>query len=381
VFFPRSSALLACACSAALLFFFACNKNDPSSGGSAASKPHIAPDDSSPLLDPNVPNFLASAQPDEPEAPPSPSSSASSASSAAVALPPATTAPKGDLKLLDPGQPPRQKLRYRFKVGQTETFAMDVKIAAGVEVGQNRQPEMPLPVVRISVGVSPKSVSPEGDLHYDYRIVGVDVVSDQGVPADVSQTFKKKLGMMPSFSGTAVVSDRGVTKEVTFNAPEGGNPQVMQFLEQLRQTVRELAPPFPEEEVGRGAKWERTGKVVTQTGTVSQIQDYTLSALNADVGTLDIALKQTAPPQTLGGPDSPFGADVKLEKLDTTGKGSSTFDLGHLIPKSDVNATTIMVFSGNGEDGQVQRMKMTLKLGVKIGAAPSGGAQHESPPP
>jgi hypothetical protein len=382
VFFRRSSALAAC-----VALLAACNKNESSSGSTAASKPHIAPDDSAQVIDPSLPNFLSSAQAPPDEAPgitasaAPPASAAPSDSSSPPAAASATAAHWGDLKLLDPGQPPRQKLRYRFQAGHPDTFAMDVKVAASVEVGQNRQPEVPLPVVRVVVGVDPKSVSPEGDLHYDYRIVGVDVIADQGVPPDVAAGFKKNLGMMPSLSGSAVVTDRGLTKDITFNAPESGSPQVVQLLEQLRETVRELAPPFPEEEVGKGAKWERTSKVMTNAGKVSQVQDFTLSALNGDAGELDIALKQSAPPQVLHGADSPLGQDVKLEKVDTTGRGTSTFDLGHLVPKSEVNATTLMIFSGNGEDGQAQRMKMTLKLGVKIGAAPGGGAHHDPPQP
>ena len=56
------------------------------------------------------------------------------------------------MKLLDPGQPPRRKLRYAWRTGQRETLVMDLRTSASTEDGTSKQPEIELPPVHIVAG-------------------------------------------------------------------------------------------------------------------------------------------------------------------------------------------------------------------------------------
>ena len=50
-------------------------------------------------------------------------------------------APPASMRLLDPGQPPRRRLRYAWRTGQRETLVMDLRTSASTEEGTSKQPE------------------------------------------------------------------------------------------------------------------------------------------------------------------------------------------------------------------------------------------------
>ena len=45
-------------------------------------------------------------------------------------------------------------------------------------------------------------------------------------------------------------------READLKAPPGGSAQMQQSLENLRQSMRQMSAPLPEEPVGKGARWE-----------------------------------------------------------------------------------------------------------------------------
>jgi hypothetical protein len=177
--------------------------------------------------------------------------------------------------------------------------------------------------------------------------------------------LQPELEPFKGLSGSAEITARGVTKHASFKIPEGaqkGSPEGVQVLEQMRQTVREMAVVLPEEEVGKGAQWDKTSRTEANEVKVTQKEHYTLTDLQGDTGTLDIVLSQTAPPQPMKGPG---GSTVQLEQLSSSGKGTSSFDLAHIVPTSRLDATTGMALAGPPQDTR-QRVKMVMKFGVKV---------------
>ncbi|WP_198104591.1 DUF6263 family protein, partial [Clostridioides difficile] len=78
-------------------------------------------------------------------------------------------------------------------------------------------------------------------------------------------------------------------------APQGASPQTEQMLEQIRQQTRDIAAPFPEEEVGKGAKWERTTKAENAGQKAQQKETYTLVDLTGDTGKIEFVVVQNTP--------------------------------------------------------------------------------------
>ena len=368
---------VALALSAAAL---ACSKDPPATATSdldAALKPQkfepdplgeLPPVDSSESLG-DMPTTTATVASPAPSASAIPSASGKGKTLASTTAPsPATPTVTSTVKLLDPGQPPRQKLRYKFKVDQNENVTMDMAMGASVDLGAGQRQEQKLPLIRVVLGVEPKSISPEGDLKYAYHLLSTEVVADPQTPPQLAAAMKGGIEGMRGLSGTAVISPRGITKDSTFDSPPNASSQTAQMMEQIKQTARELAAPFPEEEVGKGAKWEKSSKVELQGQKATQRETYTLVDLAGDTGKVDVVITQSSPGGALSAPGIPAGSGVKIESMNANGKGTTSFDLTRLAPTSQLDAATTMSLVGQ-KDGETQRLKMVMKVALKLSGA------------
>jgi hypothetical protein len=218
--------------------------------------------------------------------------------------------------------------------------------------------------VHVTTRITPKGVSPDGDLSYAFQLVDARVDATPGAAREESQALEKELAVVKGLTGTGVVSSRGVTKDLAFALPKGASQVQGQMLEQVRQMLRDLATPLPEEDVGKNAKWDRTTKIDSQMTKVTQKETFVLVELDGDKGKVTTTVSQSAPPQAISPPGMPPSAHARMESLVATGAGSSHFDLARLVPSSEFNGTTTMVIAGDSPSGQTQRMKMIMHLGV-----------------
>jgi hypothetical protein len=272
------------------------------------------------------------------------------------------------MSLLDPGQPPRRKLRYAWRPGRGETLTMDLKTSALTEDGATKQPEIPLPPVHIVIGIDPRDASPAGDLTYAWRVTSASVQADPQTPPSVADGLRAEVTAIEHLSGTAVVSSRGLTSKVSIDALPALGGATGQMIEQVRQTLRDVAAPFPQEEVGRGAHWEKVSRLASREARITQTETFTLKDLTGDTGTLDDAMAQTAPPQPLGGPGHP--GEARIDSMRSSGQGSTGFDLGRLVPQTKFDETTTMVVGRMQHEGadadETSRVTMTMRVGIVL---------------
>ncbi len=264
---------------------------------------------------------------------------------------------KTTVKLLDPGAQPRTALRYKFQANRTEKMVMETSMAMAMEMGDQKQPETQMPATRMTMTIDSKEVSPEGDLHYEFELVQVEVLPKPGANPVMVNAMKQQMSSMQGLSGSATVTSRGFTKDVEIKLPPGIDPQIRQSMEQMKQSMNQMSAPLPEEPVGRGARWQVTMPVETPAMKLTQIATYTLSEIQGDKVKFDITIKQSAPPQEI---DTP-GAKVLLESLKTSGKGTVELQMTNLVPTSNINMTTTNVVSANN-----QKIKTTMRMEMKI---------------
>jgi hypothetical protein len=352
----------------------ACSKEESKSTATsdldaAAPKKRFEPDPlgTVPPMDtsePEPPPAVASAMPSGSGAPLASAAPSSSAAKGAAGGAPggssATT--QATVRLIDPGAEPRAKLRYKFKVGQSEMVQLDLQTTATVEAGGQQQ-QQKIPLIRIGLAIDPKSISPEGDLRYEYRVVATDIANDPSAPQQFVMPLRMGLEGMKGVTGWAIISPRGITKDAGFPAPRGASQQTTQIMEQIKQTARELATPFPDEAIGKGAKWEKTTKVDAREAKATQKETYTLVDLGGDKGKVEVVTNLTSP----GAKNS--GEPIRLEGMTSTGKGGSAFDLARIAPTSTLDATTVMNLIATDENGDAQKLKMTTRGIVKVAPA------------
>jgi hypothetical protein len=288
-------------------------------------------------------------------------------------------APPAKLRLLDPGQPPRRKLRYSWRPGQRETLVMDLRTSASTEEGASKQPEIQLPPVHIVVAIDPQRTSPEGDLSFAWHVTSTSVTPDSQTPSSLTDGMRTEVAAIEHLSGTAAVTSRGISTRIAIDPEQwhqldatsplavdsGFSPRVTgQMVEQVRQTLRDIAAPFPEEEVGAGARWEKLSQLASRDARVTQTEVFTLTQVTAATGALDDILAQTAPPQPLLSPGGASGTQARIESMLASGDGKTQFDLTRLVPQTKFAGTTTMVVSSRS--GQEDDRRMTMIMRVEI---------------
>jgi hypothetical protein len=270
------------------------------------------------------------------------------------------------MKLLDPGQTPRRKLRYAWRLDQKEQLAMDLRTAASTEAAGEKQAEVPLPSVHVTIATDPQSITPDGDLRYVWQVMSATVDAAGDTPSQVAEGMRAEVAEIARLSGSAVVTSRGLAKEVTVDSRATGNMASGQMAEQVRQTLRDVAAPFPEEEVGVGARWRKLSQLNERDARIAQTETFRLVDLQGDRGALDDALAQTAPPQALRAAGMPPGAHARMESMLASGEAKVRFDLSRLVPQTTFDGTTTMVLSGQAAGDSARSMKMVMHVFIAI---------------
>jgi hypothetical protein len=278
----------------------------------------------------------------------------------------AASSPGSSTRLLDAGQPPRRTLRYQWHIDRKEQLAMDLRTSAVTEVAGSKQPEIALPPVHVLIDIDPGSVSPDGDLRYAWRVSAATVTSQ--TPSPIADGMRAEVNAIDGLAGSAVVSSRGLCTEVAVAAaPSVDAGATGQMVEQVRQTLRDVAPPMPEEAIGRGARWQKISQLDAKASHLTQTDTFTLVASTpGDTGTVDDILAQTAPPQLLRAPGVVNGAEAHMESMLASGDGKTRFDLSRLVPQTQFAGMTTMIVSGRSREDATQRVTMVMRVGLDI---------------
>jgi hypothetical protein len=306
---------------------------------------------------------------------------ASAGLDAAALFPPP---PPAILTLLSAGRPPRRKLRYTWRTDQREELTIDLRTVAasaaspsfapkpasdddaGDARAPNPGPYIPLaPPVHIVVDVDPTGVGPDEDLRYAWRVVSAGTSPAPGTTAQVAEGMRAEVAAIEHLSGTGHVSSRGMGADVMIDpASLGDSGGTGQMVEQVQQTLREVAAPFPEEEVGLGARWQKISQLAAKDARVTQTETFMLHDLKGNGGTLDDTLAQTA-----GGPRAIPGAQERIESMLVSASAKTRFDQTRLVPQTRFESTTTMVLSGPTAGDKTGPVTMVLRVEILLAGA------------
>jgi hypothetical protein len=277
---------------------------------------------------------------------------------------------KATVRLLDPGQAPRRKLRYAWRRDRKETLTIDLRTRAATESEGERPPEVPLPAVRMVVAIEPTAVGPGGELTYAWRVTASKVDPAPGSNPELAQGMNAEVAAIAHLTGTTQVDARGLARDVVVDPPSIGDVvdagATGEMVEQIRQTLFDLEPPLPEEEVGRGGRWEKVSRLSSKSAVVTQSETFTLASMAGDHGTVDDVLAQTAPPQEWPSPGGGGAEPARLESMLATGTVRSRFDLTRLVPSTTYAGTTTMVVSGRPGADAGRRVTMILRVDITL---------------
>ncbi|HSY17658.1 MAG TPA: DUF6263 family protein [Candidatus Acidoferrales bacterium] len=277
--------------------------------------------------------------------------------------PAAKTAAKSPVKLLAAGSEPRTVLRLHPAVGDRQTMSMTMKMGMEMTTGGSAMPAMDIPAMLMTMDVAVKDISATGDITYEMVFTDATVASDASVAPAMAAAMKSSLAGMRGMTGTGKISTQGIVSGVEMKLPAGADPQLSQTMGQMKDSFSSSATALPEEAVGPGAKWECQTRVKSQGMTIDQTINYELVSLDGDRLILRSTILQNAANQKIESPAMP-GMKMDLNKMTGAGTGSTTLDLGKIMPSAGSmdEKTEINMGMNIGQQKQAMDMKMNIKI-------------------
>ena len=270
------------------------------------------------------------------------------------------------VKLLEPGAEPRKVLRLHPKAGDKQSMTMTMKIGMGIKAGEAPEQPVKLPAMKLVIDVTVKDVAKNGDISYEIVTSDASIENDPDVIAQVAEAMKNAVAGMKGIAGKGTISDRGVGKSAEIKAPAGADPQVTQFVEQMKETMSRVSTPLPEEAVGAGAKWEVKMPIKSQGISLNQTEDFELASVDDERAAFKTSFTQTASNQKVPNPMMP-GSKVDLTKMNGKGTGEVSLGFAQLLPSeasAELHQESSMSMTVGGEK-QTMGMKIDLNLHIE----------------
>lgn len=293
-----------------------------------------------------------------------------SAGDAAVAEAPADAGaakpPSADahgVKLLEPGAEPREKLRYKFVVDRTDRLEMTTTSSMKMVMGAQAADVPTAPAVRVVAALTVKEVGADGSARRALVLEDVGLMPGPGLSKEQRDQAEKNLSSLEKLTGKDRVDARGFVRAVELDSSKIENPALKQALMSMQQTFDQMGAPFPEEEIGVGAKWQVKTRIDQMGIRLSQTATYELAERSGDKGKIKVKLQQTAPGGNMQLPGLPKGASAKLVSMKGSGKGELRFDLartipdGHIDTKSEVKVAVTMA---------ADKQEMSTKMDARV---------------
>lgn len=215
------------------------------------------------------------------------------------------------------------------------------------------------PPIRASYDQTTTAVDESGRMRIEFAMRGVTVEQD-GSP--LATRLAQDMEPLARASGWAIMDERGRTLAAEFEMPDA-EQSAQQSMANIRDTMTQLTPPFPEEPVGVGARWTATSHI-TGKMNIDQVATYTLVSLADDGVILDVALTQTAAPQRVE--TGQEGVVAELRSMSGSGEGRMTIRTDRLVPQAESTLQTEMSMVVTGPDGTAQDFEMALELQTEV---------------
>lgn len=268
-------------------------------------------------------------------------------------------AAQSTVELLEAGASPRAPLRYSFESGRTERASLDTLLQISILLGGQQLPLGAMPPIKMVMQLRSSDVAADGSARIDFELVSSEANGEDLQAMQMNQALQATKGL----TGWYRVDNRGRLSAGQLNLPEGSAAGQATGLQDIQQSMQQMAAPLPEESVGAGARWRVVQNVSTNDMKMRQTAEYTLRSRSGNRVELDVKLVD-ASMESL--PTLP--AEVKLDSLQMQGGGSTAIQLDRLVPSGTVDADIAMTMSMSAQ-GQSQNMAMNMKLKQAIAPA------------
>jgi hypothetical protein len=256
-------------------------------------------------------------------------------------------------------------LRYRPVVNAKEIMTMRLDLGVKTYINGAAMPSnVPSSITTMETTVN--RIDPNGDIHYGFRYVSVAVEKSSGVQPAVLEKIRSQFKKLEGITGTAIVDSRGQTKSFNLKLPSTVDPGTAQLLEQLQQSLKNIAVGLPAEPLGVGAKWRVSQPIeinrIKMTGTAV----YELVSLEQGGATIKVAVEQQGQGQRLTLPNLPPNLVINLTSLDSKGQGDVVLRWNRITPIQSTLAIASKMNFQISQPGRSQPMPFQSETTVKL---------------
>lgn len=260
-----------------------------------------------------------------------------------------------EIRVLDPGMTPRVPLRYNVSPGQTEVLYLELVMLRAMAAGDQAE-QGGMPPVQLEVKFGPAQPMPDGSMRHAVQVTQVRLseIADEMEPAAREQ-LEDMLEPLLRVQGWSEMDAQGRVRRGEFRGLQDVPPRLTSMLGNIRTAL--LTVPLPSEPVGVRSRWEVDRRVQLSGVWVDQTVTYDLMEMDNHNLKLQIAARQSAPPQAIG--------NGRLEAYQASVIGSSVVRLGFFTPFSEAESTSQMRISTRVQ-GQPELVRVETKVGVRV---------------
>lgn len=276
------------------------------------------------------------------------------------------------LTVLDPGAEPRRPLRYSVRAG--DRSEMTIRMAMSVQSAAGDQPptSVEAPPIEFAMVFTVASVAPDGAARAEYEVTRAEL---DGEGRDLTPERRREMRDMVQdlvgLKGYVVMTDRGETREAHVSLPDGAERRVSQMVAGFQESLRRLSSPFPEEPVGRGARWRVTRTPTIQGMRLDQTTTFELTEVANDRATLQVEVSQSAEPQIVQNEMVPAGNTLRVDSFTTRGDGRVEISLSQIVPvRSSLRLNSDQRMTLRSEGGTTA-MRQEIRMEVSTTGRPA----------
>lgn len=270
------------------------------------------------------------------------------------------------VELIEAGEAPLQEVRYKPRVGETQTAVMTISIDMSMSMAGNAMPAQAIPAQKVTFDTTVEEINADGDIKFSFLYTGAEVVDDPKNPSAMAPMLEEMVKSLKGATGTATVTNRGMTQSAEFTIPEDMAPQMKQMLDGMKESMNRISSPVPSEPIGLGAKWKVTQNLVANGMQIVQTSNHEIIKLDTGGFTMAINVTQTADPQEIKNAALPAGTKLSLVSLDTDGQGTSQVETGSIIPVQSSLSIKTQSTMDVEVAGQKQQMTTDVKMSMEL---------------
>jgi hypothetical protein len=267
------------------------------------------------------------------------------------------------MSLVTQGREPRRQMVLRPQSGSKQVVTAIHASTVTVETGGRSEPAPRVPATRMTFIIHVQSVSPEGDVRYDFTLDAVDLLVQPGTSEQNVDAVRDSLAFLPGLTGKGLAGRRGNTLDL--NLPATLEPQRRKELKDLATALQFVGNPFPQEPIGVGARWEQPlygSGPMAASGTAS----FELAAVEGTRLTTRFLIQQTSRDQPVPPEYQTRTAGGERMMLRSQTRGETLFRLDRLWPaRSEMELRVQADLSAEQEDPP-RRMRIITDVKVRL---------------